>query len=378
MAATGYKQSVRWRCEVPDYQYGSYLSTMDQSLGLVQSITPGEKNNLFKIKTLGGTRDYYTIIPGKFEVTGAMEYYLQGCAFLRQAIGEDTASTDTIDSGAKLLYPSATAGMCKHIMGSANSPGINDFPSFQLEFTDYEDSSVTSDETKKLNLKRTYVGCRVNRLTLSANIDEPVKVAVDWLAKRVIVGTSDETYSTEIAQDPFVFYQGAIYMTTGEATVGDASGDLASDQLVLVNSFELTVNNNCEAVWYICGTTTSYDSIRSAKAIYPKGRDYSLRLGMHYQDREMYERFLGALGATADQPTFTKPQVVLDFVRGGEIGSVSSPVSSPDYIRMVAGSVVFDDMAINGGPEDIVGNDTNVFVKGIKFFVVDNDPSYKS
>jgi len=354
---------------------------MNQSLGLVQSIVPGEKNNLFKIKTLGGSRDYEKIIPGKFEVGGSIEYYLQNCAFIRQAIGEDTATTTTIDSGPKIEYPSATAYAYKHIMGSAESPNINDFPSFQLEFTDYETSSATEDGTAKYNLRRTFVGCRVNDLTLSATIDEPVKVSANWLGKRVIVSTSDQSYSTELTGDPYVFYQGAVYLTTGVATCGTRQDTLAAgdDQLAYVNNFDLTINNNCEAVWYICGTTSSFDSKRSAKNIYPKGRDYGLKLGLHYKNRELYERFLGAIGATADQTTFgVQPQVVLDFVRSGEIGSVWAPTSTPDYFRIVAASVVFDDMAINGSPEELVGNDTNVFVKSLKFYAVDSDVSYKS
>jgi len=360
------------------------MGAMNQSLGLVQSITPSEKNNLFKIKTLGGTRDYHTIIPGKFEVSGGMEYYLQGAAFIRQAIGEDTATSATIDSGPQIEYPSATAGMFKHCMGSAESPGINDFPSFQLEFTDYETTaSVDSDADLpgyKTNLRRTYVGCRANSLTLSATIDEPVKVSVDWLAKRVIVATGDETYSTEMTQDPYVFYQGGVYLTTGVATCNTPQSDLAAgnDQLTLVNNFDFTINNNCEAVWYICGTTTSYDSIRSAKTIFPKGRDYELKLGLHYKNREMYERFLGAVNATADQSTFTKPQIVLDFVRTGVIGSVFNPTSSPDYIRIVAASCVFDDITINGAPEDIVGNDVTVFTKSVKVYSVDDDSNYEA
>ena len=159
---------------------------MNRSLGLVQSITPGEKNNLIKVRTLGGTRDYHTIVPGKFEIGGSMEYYLQKCDFIRMAIGEDTATSDTIDSGPKVDYPCNTSARFLHCMGSANSPGINNFPSFQLEFTDREETNATTEAGNKVNLRRTYVGCRVNSLTLSATIDEPVKVSVDWLGKRVI------------------------------------------------------------------------------------------------------------------------------------------------------------------------------------------------
>ena len=61
MVNTGYKQSVYWANET---SYGS-AATIDQPLGLVQSINPTETNNVIKVRTLGGTRDYNNIVPGK-------------------------------------------------------------------------------------------------------------------------------------------------------------------------------------------------------------------------------------------------------------------------------------------------------------------------
>ena len=156
MVSAGYSQSVRWGDETT---YSSAANT-NKDLGAVQSISPGEKNNLIKVRTLGGNRDYKTVLPGKFEISGSMEYFLQGGDFLRQAWGEDTATVaGTIDSGPKILVAGSTY---LHVMGSANSPGVNDFPSFSLEFTDYEDTGAAADTA---NLKRTYTGCRVNNLS---------------------------------------------------------------------------------------------------------------------------------------------------------------------------------------------------------------------
>ena len=100
MVSAGYSQSVRWGNET---RYGSVAPTV-RDLGAVQSISPGEKNNLIKIRTLGGNRDYKTVIAGKFEISGSMEYYFQGGDFLRQCIGEDTSTTATIDSGPSYWY----------------------------------------------------------------------------------------------------------------------------------------------------------------------------------------------------------------------------------------------------------------------------------
>ena len=94
MPAAGYSQSVRWGNETT---YAS-SAVINKDLGAVQSISPSEKNNLIKLRTLGGNRDYKSVVPGKFEISGSMEYNLQGGAFLRQAFGEDTATTATVDS----------------------------------------------------------------------------------------------------------------------------------------------------------------------------------------------------------------------------------------------------------------------------------------
>ena len=318
---------------------------------------------------MGGTRDYKTIIPGKFEITGRMEYLLQGGAFLRQAFGEDTATTTTVDSGPKI----PAAGLYKHIMGSAASPGVNSFPSFTLEFTDYEDAGTAAGTQ---NLKRTYAGCRVNTLTISGTVDAPVKCAVDWMAKRVTVSTGAKTSITEYTEDPFVFYQGYVFLTSGVATAGTLQTTLKSNVIALVNSFDFTLNNNCEAGWYIAGTTSVYDSARSAKFIIPKGRDFGLKLGLHYNTKDLYQKFLGATGATTDQKTMAKWQVVLDMLRG--TGVVGSYAAGLNYMRLVFASAIFDDMSINGSPEDIVNNDTNLFAKSVKCYFVDTDASYQA
>ena len=342
-------------------------------MGAVQSIAPGEKNNLIKIRTLGGNRDYKTVIAGKFEISGSMEYYYQGGDFLRQCIGEDTATTATVDSGPRIYATGgALATTYLHVLGSANSPGVNSYPSFSLEFTDYEDSGAL---TTTANLKRTYVGTRVNTLTLGATIDEPLKCSVDWMAKRVIVSTGDKTSITEYTTDPYVFYEGYVYLTSGVATAGTLQTGLHADALCQVLSLDLTVNNNLEAGWYIAGTCDKTDSARGAKFIIPKGRDYDLKLGLHYNNKEMYERFLGKVGATTDQETIDKSQIVLDFVKTGLPGDGTN---ATEFLRMVVNSASFDDIVINGAPEDIVNNDVTVFGKQVKFYAVDDTSSYSS
>ncbi|MDX1278563.1 phage tail tube protein [Oceanihabitans sediminis] len=359
MVNTGYKQKLYFGDED---NYGTIVP-VDQPIGLVQSVSPTESNNLMKIRTLGGTRDFSNIVAGKFEVSGTFDYYLQGGAFLRQAIGEDTGTTDTVDSGPR----NPASGNYLHVMGSAASPLADNFPSFTLDFTDYEGPNDPG------NFRRTYNGCRVNTLSISGTVDEPVSVTCDWMAMGVTVSTTDNAAVTEYTQDPYVFYQGAVYSTTGTI---DSSTVIDEDSVICeVNSFDFSVNNNLEATWYICGTTSTDQTLRGLKGLIPKGREYDASLNLHFKDSKMYQRFLGSDTATTSQGTLTKYQVVIDFVRQGTIGT---PATGDDWMRIVMEDCAFDDMNITGAPEDIVNESIGVFVRSAKIYVSDDDADYTS
>ena len=369
MVNTGYKQNLNFGNET---RYGS-SAVINQPIGLVQTINPTETNNLIKIRTLGGTRDYNNIVPGKFEISGNFDYFLQGGAFLRMGMGEDTGTTTTIDSGPKYhTGQGATGTTYLHIMGSAASPQADSFPSFTLEFADSEDTGAAA---ATVNLKRKYTGCRVNNLTISGSVDEPVKVAVDFIGQGVAISTAAATSVTAQTVDPYVFYQGWIYATSGE--ISARTSIATASRLAEVASFDLGVNNNLEALYYISGTTSVYQtSTRGLKNLLAKGRDYTSSLNMNFKNKQMYQRFLGAATATSPQATLTNYQIVLDFSRSG------SPTSTPkaitdDYIRMVLRNCKFGDMNIPGGPEDVVAQTIGVEVAAAKFYVVDADASYK-
>ena len=361
MVNSGYKQSLYWGNET---SYGS-TGSIDRPIGLVQSVNPTESNNLMKIRTMGGTRDYSAIVPGKFEVSGNFNFYLQDGDFLRQAFGEDTGTTTTIDSGPKVH----TGASYLHIMGSAASPQVDSFPSFSMEFADSEDTGTAATSS---NLHRTYDGCRVNTLAISGSVDEPVSVNVDWIAQNVKVSTAAATSVTDSIKDPFVFYQGQVYSTSGAVTAYTVVED--ASKICEINSFDFNVNNNLEAIWYVSGTCSTHQSIRALKNLIVKGRDYGASLNMHFKDKVQYQRFLGATGATTDQATLSKYQIALDFTRSGTIGGTK--LITDDYVRVVLGSCAFNSMNIAGAPEDVVAQNIDVFVEKAKCYIVDAEDSY--
>jgi len=363
MTNLGYQQTLYWANEDT---YGS-AATVNKPFGLVQSVNPTETNNLIKIRTMGGSRDYSNIVPGKFEVSGSFEYYLQGADFLRQAFGEDTGTSAIVDSGPRIH----TGASYLHIMGSAASPEADSFPSFSMEFADDEDDGSTGTN----NMKRVFNGCRVNNIGISGTIDDPVSISTDWIAQGVTMSTAGATSVAESTDDPYVFYQGALYATSGAITAYTVPP--TTDKLCEVNSFDFSLNNNLEAVWYICGTNNAYQTKRGLKNLVVKGRDYESSLGLHFKNKQMYQRFLGSNSATTPQDTLDKYQIVIDLVRSGAIGS-SPKLITDDFVRLVLGSCAFNSMNITGSPEDIVSEQIDVFVKNAKAYVVDATADYSA
>jgi hypothetical protein len=363
--SSGYKQSLFAGNET---KYGSQ-AVINKCIGLVQNVNPTETNNLIKVRTLGGTRDYSNIVPGKFEVSGSFEYYLQNGIMLRQAIGEDTGSTGVVDSGPKVH----SGASYLHILGSAAAPGVNDFPSFSLEFTDAEDSGADAGTQ---NLKRIYTGCRINNLAISATVDAPLRCTADWIGQMVNISTAAATNVTEQTTDPYVFYQGWVYSTSGAISRYTQVTATTGTRLAEVNGFDLSVSNNLEPVWYISGTTEPFQTKRCLKELVPKGRDYDANLNLHFRNRQMYQRFLGSNTATKSLDTLASYYVVIDFVRSGTIGA-SPKAATNDWIRIVFPDAKFATANITGAPEDIVAQNIGVAVKSARIYIVDDIASYK-
>lgn len=367
MTNTGYALSVNFGAESA---YGTG-ATINMPIGLVQACNPTESNSLIKVRTLGGSRDYAKIVPGKFSISGTFDYYLQGGAFLRMAMGEDTGTSATIDSGPKLHTGAATY---RHCMGSAASPGSDAFPSFTLEVADSEDAGT---DAATANLKRKFRGCKVNSATITGSVDEPIKVSVDWQAQTVEMSTAAATSVTQYTQDPFVFYQGAVYLTSGGIRGTQAMVNLASSEICEVNSFTVGINNNLEAVWYISGTCSTQQTLRGLKNLLTKGRDYTASLGLHFKNKNIYQKFLGSATALKPASTLGKYQVALDFCRSGYPGQAVK-LATDDWMRIALGSCSFNSINIAGGPEDVVGQQIDLFVKNAKMWIVDSDASYEA
>ena len=156
--------------------------------------------------------------------------------------------------------------------------------------------------------------------------------------------------------------------------------DISSTSFLILSnvsiSFDFSVNNNLEAVWYVCGTTNAYETKRGLKALLAKGREYDSNLGLHFANADMYRKILGSATATTPQDTLDDFSVVIDFVRTCAIGSDPKLITD-NYIIILLNGCKFNDINITGSPDDIIAQNLSVFVTSAKVYAVDTDTNYK-
>jgi hypothetical protein len=110
-------------------------------------------------------------------------------------------------------------------------------------------------------------------MTMNVDIDTPLTISIDWIGQGVDVSTAAPSSVTESTDDPYVFYQGMVYATSGTITSETALTD--TDAIAEVNSLNFGVNNNAEGKWYVSGTTNAHQTLRGLKELLVKGRDYT-------------------------------------------------------------------------------------------------------
>ena len=113
--------------------------------------------------------------------------------------------------------------------GSSDPYGIGSLGSFTL---DYGVGSTTNEQKK-------FVGCGVNKLTVSCNSGEFVKWDVEWVAKNL---STTESYSlpTYVTEDPLTFHKVSVAVDGG---LSEAVGvTFTIDRKIVIDSFEIGSN----------------------------------------------------------------------------------------------------------------------------------------
>lgn len=126
------------------------------------------------------------------------------------------------------------------------------------------------------------LGCRVNTLTISAAVNEPLRFSLEAMYRYETLGTTFVTHVSD-TEPVFTFAHGSIELPDGT--------DLAA-----VQSFELTVNNNLSTIYGV--------GSRFASDIVALQREYNFTMTVAFQDRtDLLTYFFNGTGSATAPDT---------------------------------------------------------------------------
>lgn len=218
--------------------YGVKPASVNQWVGIVQSFSPEEENNLQKEYGLG-SRNYIQAKIGSKSFGGKFEFLVQNFKMFEYALGSVSYGS-TADGN----------GMYTHTISEAN-----DLPSF----------TVQAGVLGSTNFVRDFVGCKVDSLTLTAEKEEALTCEVEFVAKNAIDGTTGTPPVADTASY-FSFYEGSV--------------KLNGVQQDLVEQFELEINNNLEGLYTLGSQTIT--------RLQEGNREYKLSVDLIFEDNSQY------------------------------------------------------------------------------------------
>lgn len=298
--------------------YGTQLTPLKRMFGDMISSSPADTVTMHRLRTLGVTAQRELVFQrtGRFVFSGSDAAWWVNPQILRFAFS-------------------------KYVF-TGGSPNVHEFqnddtalPSFSL--------GILNDETVPFN--RTYIGCKVNTLTIEATTDNPVKAAVEWLASRAVAtgvsGIVSGTPSTVTPQNisgisPYIFQQGAI----------TKSGGTPESPYTRVTSFTYSLRNNLVPYW------TIQSGGQFANYISEAGLDHELRMNVVVASRndweDLVEESLLDFAATFTRSLAPEDSLKFDFQ---DIRWESAPIHVPE-----SGPIFAD---IVGTPQRVIATAKN-------------------
>jgi len=266
------------------------------------------KNNLEKVYGVG-SRNATTTVAKQYEGSLSLNFALANGNFFFGILG-----TTPTDSPSGDLYT--------HTYVEDNT--TFNVPSFSV------DNSI---EMGTNDMVSTYVSCKINSATISANVNDIVKVSLDTIYKTETLATSTKFTNVAETEGVFTFANGTIEIPDGTT-------------IAAVQSFEMTMTNNLEYLWGV--------GSRLATAGVEKQRDYAFKISAAFNNiTTLLTYFLdGTDSATApDASTPTKQAtLILTFTNGA-----ASP--NTESIVMTFADIWFDDESLPQNVNDIVKED---------------------
>jgi hypothetical protein len=279
-------------------------------------ITIGRKNNMEPIWGLGA-RNASTNVAKKFEGNGSVDFFLSNGSFFRAVLG---AVADTGGPSYAHTYTEA-----------------NTLASFAI---DTGSELGTTDEVVELK------GCVATSCSISAAVNELVKVKLDFLYANETLATSGIGSQVSENEEPFVFHHGTLEIPD-------------TNTISFVQNFDLTIDNGTELIWGL--------GSRAATANVGKQRKYGIKITSIYTDPTiMLTKFYGASGGplTTSTPA-SQATLQLTFTNGGAGSALRSFV-----INLT--NIYFDTYDITKDVNDVLKEDLSGFALGCTSIIYTN------
>jgi len=287
--------------------------TANKNLGLVQNISFTPKNNIKRIRAIGGGRNVTRQVAGEFTLDGTIEFLPQGAYPWKYILGDVATS-----GGDPYTHSVTEADVIPSLTVAESHGGVGD------KFT------------------KTYDGVVIESATISASVGEAVSVTLNCLARSVTTGVVEPTVSIP-ATDPYMFYEGRL--------------TVAGDVVATVSSIEFTVANNAELLNFINDQGTPK---RAALRNVVKARDYDGTMEIAWESAALYEDFLGASAATVPQDSLAEIAISLVFTRA----------TATDTITFALANCLFEDTNEPMAPEDIINQSLTFISKGVNSITI--------
>lgn len=218
--------------------YGQKPAQVNEWIGIVQNFKPEENNNLQKQYGLG-SRNYIQARIGSKTFGGSIEFLVQNFKMFEYALGSVTYG-NTPDGN----------NMYTHTISEAN-----DLPSF----------TVQAGVLGSPNFVRDFVGCKVDKLKLTAEKENPLTCEIEFVAKDCQDGTTG-TPPVADTSSYFSFYEGTV--------------KLNGVQMDTVEQFVLEISNGLEHLFALGSQTIT--------RLQEGNREYTLSLDIIFENNSQY------------------------------------------------------------------------------------------
>ena len=244
--------------------------TANLNFGIVQNVTPNQKNSLIQVRGFKGStdgRDIVKSLGGKFECGVSVEFQPQTFDWMKYVLGTMTGSGT---AGSPYIYSSA-----------ANPPSM--VIATAIDFTSGDDMYVQ------------YTGSVANSCTIKCAMGEPVSATLEFMSATLTRGTTVGSPVALSGSDIFTFAGGSLEIPNGAALTN------------VIDSVEVSITNNFEVAYGIGSRTGKY-----AKA---KARDYGLKFTLKLSDSKQFENFLGLTTGPATDNPIRLATITLKFIQ---------------------------------------------------------------